>query len=352
MREKTFIATLFLLALAGICFSEEFQVDFDGKIKAQEGAKLNSLLDNSLNQNTSDVKIKNKLDKSGMGSEGGTIDPYPEENVLPPLENDTKGYYIVEPDNAAVYWFYVTTTGSNPNPWNVCLRYKLSAVDSGHDHTAGIPAVEFIYDPYPQSFCRYNVPAGAEVRWYFHPTAFAARMNVEINCSGSCEGQIKHTVDMKISGLVSLVDAPDSGYVLTGANTAHQYNHQATTTTAIALKWIGQRYRIDCPNGKPLRYNDFSLPWGGLFDIGPTGTCFLDEEHTKPCQFWNPPHSTHRYGWQADVGVNGVVPEECKVSLKKAIEDIGGRVSEESDHWHLDFTPKTDKHYEEELRCY
>ena len=126
----------------------------------------------------------------------------------------------------------------------------------------------------------------------------------------------------------------------------HQYNHQATPAAITALRKIAFEYHQAYPLAKPLRYNDFSLPWGGLFDIGPRPS------HPE-WEFWKKPHSTHRRGLEADVEYKNV-PVENYAKLNEIFINAGARVVDEPKeaHWHLDFTPKTDKYYEEVPRCY
>ncbi len=85
------------------------------------------------------------------------------------------------------------------------------------------------------------------------------------------------------------------GFTLTGALPQHPSNHFGLPEVNGRLVQLADYYAAD-PTREILSYNDMSLVWGGLFDIGPTAD-FPNR------LFWQPPHDEHRVGRQIDVGI-------------------------------------------------
>jgi len=337
---KSVIQAALLLAFAVPVCGAAPEINFDGKSASTQ--KISALIETAApNIPQSPQTIQNKV-IFGVGQGDIELLPQTDEGAA---EEARKAFYVIEPDSHSVYWL-MGKCGESPNGYSytVCLSYQISAAPGGHNHSAGMPLLEFIYANYPQAFCR-TIPVGTEVRWYFHPPAYGARFTTKMVFSGyTCNGELNNEVHAKVPGLIALTDVADSGYVLTGQTTPHPYNHQAMPTAITALRKIAFQYHQEFPAAPPLNYNDFSLVWGGLFDIGPRPS------HPE-WQFWNPPHSSHRWGWQADVEHENV-PVANYTRLNQIFIANGARVLPEGDHWHLDFTPATDKTYEDELRCY
>jgi len=58
------------------------------------------------------------------------------------------------------------------------------------------------------------------------------------------------------------------------------------------------KYKRNVKKSCTLPEHDMSITWGGLFDLGPITLC----NHDPPdCQFWQTPHSEHRFGKTCDV---------------------------------------------------
>src|SRR5205823_3840659 len=79
----------------------------------------------------------------------------------------------------------------------------------------------------------------------------------------------------------------------------------ATQTTISALQQLADRYhqlQLTEPGLEliPLCVNDASLPYGGLFDLGPGANCG-SKTNPIPCQWWHPSHKTHGNGEGFDV---------------------------------------------------
>ncbi|MEW5907193.1 MAG: hypothetical protein AB1734_10525 [Elusimicrobiota bacterium] len=336
--KKLLIAAV-LLGFAAAAYAHKFE--FDGGVK--NSAALPDQFREVEPPLPHNPGLSNRVE-SGMLMEGAPVQPSSEQLANPPLSDDGRAYYVILPSSHNIYNFWVQCgSGFDPNPWNVCLSYQIEAYSAGHTHTAGVPDVDFVNGNYPKDFCRYNLPLGTRVHWDFRAPFFGSRIVVTMRATGSCTGSISHTVDAKVN-LVGMAETTDGTYLLTGQTDAHEYNHYATTTTLYALRKIAWEYRQAYPTAPALRYNDFSLPWGGLFDIGP-------RPNHPEWQFWHPPHSSHRWGWQADIE-SADVPIGNQPKLLDILRKNGARVLSEGSHWHLDFTPKADRYYEEELRCY
>jgi hypothetical protein len=91
---------------------------------------------------------------------------------------------------------------------------------------------------------------------------------------------------------------------------------------------IADTYAGEFP-GSILQYNDQSLPWGGLFDIGPTQNC-------QNCVFWQTPHSSHRLGTDCDID-KSIVPVERRARVRQIIDDQADIPEEDGAHWHARF---------------
>jgi murein endopeptidase len=81
---------------------------------------------------------------------------------------------------------------------------------------------------------------------------------------------------------------PHYAYQLKGQNSAHPNNHYGSCNAVYRI----QQICIQFYNETALRagVNDMSLPWGGMFDIGPPYG-----------SYWNTPHGTHMAGLNADL---------------------------------------------------
>lgn len=65
----------------------------------------------------------------------------------------------------------------------------------------------------------------------------------------------------------------------------------------------------------PIRITAMSLPWGGLYDIGPSTDCVS-------CILWQPPHSTHKSGKEVDLGFKNIdKDDDRKVLLRFVVKN-------------------------------
>lgn len=362
---KTTLKAVLIFGFAMPAFSAAPEVDFDGKsplIKNTASFLQETPADSMTPQVKPDANTPELVRKmERLGENGKFIE------ILPETVFDNTGKkvsYTTRP-NWLIRW-RVSCPGNGS--WSMRISYAWNTAAAGHEHynppppplllsysqSAQVPPSNtFAYIPSPVNF---PVMQGNNTQYYYwvwYPE-FATREVEWTQAWGACVSNLEDQVYVKEDGLVALIDAPNSGYVLTGMTTPHPYNHQAMPTALTALRKIAFEYKQQFPT-QILRYNDFSLPWGGLFDIGPVNDCTYDYNHDgvadESCRFWDIPHSTHRYGWHADVEKEGV-PLVNYTALNMIFTRNGARVLEEGNHWHLDFTPRSDKHYEEELKCY
>ncbi|MBA2237869.1 MAG: hypothetical protein H0W24_04100 [Lysobacter sp.] len=117
-----------------------------------------------------------------------------------------------------------------------------------------------------------------------------------------------------------------AGYVLTGDKPQHPSNHWGVAAFAMALRRVASEYANEHPD-HPLRYNDMSLPMGGLFDIATRSQSGYD---------WTPPHKTHRLGTNLDMGIPQGNARRALVS--RLYQMAGINVFREDEfHWHLTY---------------
>lgn len=130
-----------------------------------------------------------------------------------------------------------------------------------------------------------------------------------------CAQDGPNTVRVMVSGLQEL--GPGADYDLIGQTTSHPENHYGTASLIASLRGLAQAYAIAFP-GHRLGYNDMSLQFGGLFDIGAG---------------WSPPHRSHRLGTDVDLRL---VPARHRQALRHLIKQSGiNTILVEGDHWHL-----------------
>jgi len=126
------------------------------------------------------------------------------------------------------------------------------------------------------------------------------------------------TIGIMVGGLQELVESSD--YDRIGIKTIHPQSHFGTSTMVGNLTKLAQAYKATFP-GHRLGYNDISLPWGGIFDLGAN---------------WSPDHKAHRLGTHVDADIS-LVPENRRKELRELIEESGLSriILEYPTHWHL-----------------
>ena len=124
---------------------------------------------------------------------------------------------------------------------------------------------------------------------------------------------------------------------LIGGTTAHPSpsNHYGTLASNEHLRDIGCEFDSTLvargqlvPQGGLVEYNDQSLEWGGMFDIGPT------QEHPE-WRLWHCPHCGHHHGRSCDIDKLGRIDRDT--ILGRIIEEHGDTIGYYRYLWHVDF---------------
>jgi hypothetical protein len=373
---KIVIVGLFVMLPSLCLFSEDALFDFDGKdLKGQSNSI--SLVNEKLPASPKPSKKEKRLpdvtlrilDENGQLSVLKPTSTYIDEN------GNRTNYYEIQPNWAAEWYVWCSGNGE----WTAKKTYSYCHDKyGGHYHyfppapllkyagffeTSQWPSIEDFHET--QSPIYFPTMEGNNKRYYYYIwyPEFALKVTDWLESYGVCNGMITSVMSVKIPG-----DLEELGhgnyYVLVGTTTSHPYNHYLQSDVIDKMKKIAEDFHKEYPKKASLKYNDFSLPWGGLFDIGPEGGCTYDYDGdgvaNEPCRFWSKPHSTHRYGYNADVSYWladwAWIPNDPAMyqALEKIFKNNGARVLREDKkkHWHLDFTPKSSKYYEEELKCY
>lgn len=142
-------------------------------------------------------------------------------------------------------------------------------------------------------------------------------VNIAVNgvTNGQPTSQFSSTIAIMIAGLQDL--GSGANYNLVGQTTSHTSNHFGTSGFNSTLVQVANRYAAAF-SGSKLNYNDMSLVWGGLFDIGAG---------------WATPHKSHRFGQDIDIGL---VPATQRAKLQSIIKAAGIKtILQEGNHWHL-----------------
>ncbi|MEK7390148.1 MAG: hypothetical protein AAB036_10675 [Elusimicrobiota bacterium] len=154
-------------------------------------------------------------------------------------------------------------------------------------------------------------------------------------------------VTVEVAGLVLLPTT--TFYTKVGGTSLHQGppagaiddNHYGTAEFNAIISSVSAQFKAKFPN-RTVRINDMSLPSGGLFDIGPTGSCFSDfPANTKPCKVWSKPHAYHRLGTSCDFNLDIGLPTQGQndtsesIYIRDALKLRGIKIWPEGDHWHV-----------------
>ena len=132
--------------------------------------------------------------------------------------------------------------------------------------------------------------------------------------SPACTNTTTGNVEVKVAGLVPL-SSSSRVYKLVGVTNTHALNQYLTPAALDIARKLAIRYNAQFPASPLLRYNDASLPYGGVFDIctgkettpgcsqGAIPHCQLQANGTYTCS-WSKPHKEHRRGTVVDIRAN------------------------------------------------
>ena len=163
---------------------------------------------------------------------------------------------------------------------------------------------------------------------------------IEAGCVDiTCEQIGGDSVWVGIQGLTNL--PVHSNYVFIGKQAEHSNNHYATPRVVEKIQALADDYRAWFPDAIPLRINDISLEYGGLYDI---------LKNANGVRNWKQPHKLHRTGEDVDIRANGsatAIPVENVPDFKFLARTNGCEAEYHSSginlHLHLHCTQKQGK---------
>lgn len=169
------------------------------------------------------------------------------------------------------------------------LLFSLESVEEsgGHDHHSDDRPVGTL-EPTAGSFVAGTSP--------FVTLYTAPEVSGEVLLKGTAKiencGTSSTTLEIRVTvgGLTTLPIS--SNYTLIGSygepgvSSKHISNHHVTQEMNSLIFRVAEKFKIAFPDAPPLRVNDGSLEWGGLFDIKNN---------------WGKPHASHRFGNDIDL---------------------------------------------------
>ena len=350
MRLNPLFKTILFLACAiavssGGAIAGDAQISFDGNAKSKTGM-------------TEQIKA--------MQTETNApplVKPPAEDGYEVFIETDTGGLVKLEPqtDKSGGQSYYTMLPGTtsyirlwcsssvvnDPNLWSVAVTMRTLPSFAGHNHTSPPPTLA---DMYSQDNVKHSNPwtappliVNTPLQFWFCPPLYSTRLTMELDYQSSCTSVRTIVFDVKVPDLVPLA-APTSGsgYTLVGATTEHPDNHYVTSSFKTDLESIGSDWHTACPKAAALNYNDASLAWGGVFDLGKN---------------WknSPGHKGHDKGKNIDIGKREVKSGDraklLNIMCNHAHVYSEGNASGESPHYHLNANTSKDEDVERYIPC-
>ncbi len=114
-------------------------------------------------------------------------------------------------------------------------------------------------------------------------------------------------------------------YQKVGVQPQHPSPFYGTFNTVYRIQRICERFYQE--TGLVAGVNDISLPWGGLFDLGPN----------YGGQWWGTPHIEHRWGLNADMPYQYLGTTAQRTRFQEIAQEEGALVVPEGNHFHLRF---------------
>lgn len=294
---KNAILQLFLASLFCIAASAEVNVDFDGK-STNGQANYNSATINELigkSQEPPSVQPPYGLPAPAISVKMEVKSESGEWNEIKPVKKEGKAnFYKFFPQDLIRTALSCTSNNSNPYPnyWEAVTTYRNLPSYAGHEHTNPPPPA--LKDPanqdLPNPLDSHTLLVNNNYVFDWFAPEYSTRITQEAQFSYACTGSIVLVDDIIVPGLRPM--PAGQNYILyPPANTDNPYHptkdtHYGTQKLIDTLTSIADTYHQSFSTASPIQINDMSLPWGGLFDIH---------------EDWNPPHSLHRCGSQADI---------------------------------------------------
>lgn len=207
-------------------------------------------------------------------------------------------------------------------PVNCYVEFELKGDDSGldsgdHSHPASSNP-DAVGKIEPSSGMAYASEGGLKAIYTAPERAGEVLLISKASYLGTMEKEYR--INIRELDLFELANDPSSKYTLIGQTGGHPVNHYGSATLISAIKSVSEKYHEQLPGQDPLRVNDMSLKWGGLFDYKNN---------------WQKPHASHRQGDDVDIDT---VPNE-NIKTLELIAKMHGltRVIEKgvTNHYHF-----------------
>jgi hypothetical protein len=193
------------------------------------------------------------------------------------------------------------------------VHLKIAAVPDSGGHQHGVDTDENRTGTINGEAQEFVAPtptdSGGAFAFNFNAPIVSGTYTIAASCDDRiCAQQGPNSVDVKVDGLV-LLPGPGQYYYLIGNTSVHPDNHYFSPAAKVNALILAYSYHKLFPKNPLIKFNDSSLPWGGVFDFTYDGNP-RDLCATGPSCNWGPPHSQHRFGTVVDIRRGGDgVPE-------------------------------------------
>ena len=242
---------------------------------------------------------------------------------LPPSTGACSTHGAVTKSNNITYYLFDQGTGQPVANCPIVADYRPEQKTGGHCHTDANRPVEYPAGSIPRVI---TGNTGANGLQFVVPNTWPEEGGaIDVRVYGTDQGcpfyydttTVSFVLCVQVAQFTEL--AADTSYDLTGSLPEHPspYNHYGTAKLLGALPDLALDFLQAFP-GVKLGYNDMSLPWGGVFDIGKN---------------WHAPHCGHRIGMTTDVRTKNLSKVQ-RTKLRALLKKHGFGIYFESDHWH------------------
>ena len=244
-----------------------------------------------------------------------TFGPYPSTGAC-------EGHAATPVSNNIIYYIYDVGTGVPIPNCPVAIELYPHQSTGGHCHTDANRPVEYPAGAIPKIVTGNTGGDGLQfVVTHNWPEACGAIDVVFYSTDPACPFYEDHTVKFihcVYEDVYSELGA-GTGYTLIGSLTEHPSNHFGTSGLLTALGALGVDYHA-ADSTTNLGYNDMSLPWGGVFDLG---------------RNWHAPHCGHRLGKTIDIRTR-TLGKAQRTKLEALLKKHGFGIYKHADgsHWH------------------
>jgi hypothetical protein len=242
-----------------------------------------------------------------------------------------KDHPAVPKSNNITYYLYDEGTGQPIPNCPIVADYRPEQSTGGHCHTDANRPVQFPAGAVPRVI---SGNTGADGLRFIVPNTWPEEAGaIDVRVYGTDPGcpfyydttTVSFVLCVQVAQFTEL--GADTSYDLTGTTPEHPSpnNHYGTARLLTALPQLARDFLQVYP-GVKLGYNDMSLPWGGVFDVG---------KNWVGCP--SPPgHYGHRVGTSVDVRTKNLNKDQRK-RLRTLLEIHHFSMFTEGDHWHCTF---------------